>query len=417
MKRPVTQIVQRTHDRAPWLPASLVRAAVTLRNVVSETASGFAADRGLDLAGSLAFTTLLAAVPLLATFSLLLATFFRENVAEVFDLVNSILPYHAARVTENLREFVAESTAISGIGLLVLLVSSVRLIFIIEGVFNAVWGAPRRQRWLQRVAIYTFVLFALAMLVGAIGLGVRVLRRFPAGASIVSSPAAELLVPIVVVFVALGLLYKFLPNAYVRWAPAVIAAAAVSLLLELIRRLFGIYVGALSRMNLITGSLTLVLFSLLSVFLVWVLILIGVELTHVLQSRTGTRRRGEGPRAGRTENAVRMLLALAGGGIHTFRDLYHQQEAHSVEAEKVLDCLRQNRLIDGDDTRGYTLARPAEEITVAEVVEAISPNLYALTPRENDPVGEALEPLFLRLDAERRALLSATIEELRKKEK
>src|SRR5712691_2236681 len=120
MKRPVTMIVQRTRQKAPWAPAGLVRAVVTVRNVVVETVNGFHADRGMDLAASLAFTTLLLAVPLLAAFSLLLAAFFKENVAEIVDLVNRVLPYHAVRVSENLREFIAESTTISGIGLAVL---------------------------------------------------------------------------------------------------------------------------------------------------------------------------------------------------------------------------------------------------------------------------------------------------------
>jgi len=42
----------------------------SLRNIAMETFRGFRADRGLDLAGSLSFSTLLTAVPLLATFSL-----------------------------------------------------------------------------------------------------------------------------------------------------------------------------------------------------------------------------------------------------------------------------------------------------------------------------------------------------------
>ena len=55
--------------RQPW----------TLRGVPAETFRGFRADRGFDLAGSLAFTSILTAVPLLASLSLFLVTFFREN--------------------------------------------------------------------------------------------------------------------------------------------------------------------------------------------------------------------------------------------------------------------------------------------------------------------------------------------------
>jgi hypothetical protein len=65
----VTMVVKRAKSRAPFVPESLLRAVVTFREVVVETFRGFVADRGADLGGSLAFTTLLTAVPLLATFS------------------------------------------------------------------------------------------------------------------------------------------------------------------------------------------------------------------------------------------------------------------------------------------------------------------------------------------------------------
>lgn len=223
MKRPATRIVQRARERAPWAPTSLLRAGVAMGNVIEETYHGFRADRGLDLAGSLAFTTLLLAVPLLATFSLLIAAFFRENTSEIVDLVNRILPYHAARVSENLREFIAESTAISGVGLAVLLLSSIRLVFVVEGTFNAVWGAPRRRDWLPRIAIYSLMLLALALLVGAIGLGLRRLQGSPVGAVLLGSPAAEHALRFALEWVALTLLYRFLPNAYVHGSAAAVA--------------------------------------------------------------------------------------------------------------------------------------------------------------------------------------------------
>ena len=404
--RAITQLTRRAKRRLPVIPEPLLRAVVTLKEVVVETFRGFNADRGIDLAGSLAFTTLLTAVPLLATFSLFIAAFFQEKDTQILDVINQILPYHTARITQNLRDFVSESMAISTIGLIFLIVSSVRLIFIIEATFNAVWGAPKRRAWFSRMAIYTFVLIVLALLMGAIASGVGGLGSF----------AAFPTFPFLVEFAALTLLYRFLPNAHVHWTSAAIAGAVTAGLLELLRTIFGRYVETLSRMNLITGSLTLLMLTLVSVFFVWVLILLGVELTHVLQTKLRRRKRGILPgavKAGRAENAIRMLVRLAGGGPVRFRDLYKDQEASSVEAEKILDCLRENGLVHGSNAQGYELSIPPGDITVARVVEAISPNLYAITPDEEDKVCKVLQPLFDRMDAERRALLGATIADLR----
>jgi membrane protein len=409
----ITVVLERAKRRAPIVPEGLLRAFVTVREVVVETFRGFAADRGADLAGSLAFTTFLTAIPLLATFSLFLAAFFKEKNDQVLEMVNRILPYHTAKLTESLREFVDESTAISGIGLVTLIVASVRLIFIVEATFNAVWGAPKRRAWFQRIAIYSFALFSLALLMGAIGSGIQLLRRFSMLETVLVSPFAETVFPFAAEFAVLTLLYHYLPNAYVRWTSAALAGGFTAALLELLRTVFGKYVAMLSSMNLITGSLSLLLFALLSVYLVWVLILLGVELTHVLQTKIGkSRRRGSVP-AGRAENAIRMLLKLAEGGIHRLRELYHHQESSSVEAEKILDCLRDAGIVAGDVARGFALAAPPEKISVAQVVDAVSPNLYTITPEEDDKVVHVLQPLFARLDSERRALLGQTLADLK----
>lgn len=411
--RNITQITRRAKRKLPILPEPLLRALVTFREVFVATFRGFSADRGIDLAGSLAFTTLLTAVPLLATFSLFVATFFKEKDTQVLEFINNILPYHTARITESLRDFVAESVALSGIGLVFLIVASVRLIFIVEATFNAVWGAPKRRAWLSRIAIYTFVLFALALLMGGIGANVETLRRFALLDAVLGSPDAIAIFPFLVEFASLTLLYRLLPHAHVHWTSAALAGAAVAALLEVLRAFFAYYVDVLSRMNLITGSLSLLMLSLLSVFFVWVLILLGVELTHVIQTKLKRRRKGT-VKAGRAENAIRMLLRLATGGTHRFRDLYKDQEASSVEAEKILECLREAHLVEGTVGQGFALSERPEDITVAHVVEAISPDLYTITPEEEDGVVKILQPLFERLDAERRALLDATLADLQK---
>jgi membrane protein len=383
-----------------------------IRNIAVDTYDGFRADRGLDLAGSLSFATLLLSVPLLATFSLLLAAFFRENAAEIVDLADRVLPFHAARISENLKEFIAESTALTGVGVVVLLFSSIRMIFIVEGVFNAVWGAPRRRAWLPRIAIYSLVLLAGALLVGAIALGLRRIQDTGRAATLLGSSDSEHAFRFALQWGALTLLYRFLPNAYVRWNAAAVAGGIISIALEVLRGIFGLYVHALDTMNLITGYLALILLSLFSIYLLWVLILLGVEFTRAIQSHAG-RLPAEGTvRAGRTENAIRMLLRLSQGEAHAFRELYDDQEADATEAEKILHRLEAKGLVVGDTAGGYRLSRRPEKIRVAEVVDAISPNLYTINPRREDRIVLVLEPLFARLEKERRSLLGTTLADL-----
>ena len=387
-------------DRAGW----------SLLAVASETFRGFRADRGLDLAGSLAFTTILTAVPLLATFSLFLVTFFRENDEQILSIVNTLLPYQTAHLTQSMRDFIAESTAISGVGLLLLVVASVRLVFVVEGVFNAVWGAPRRRMSLTRMVLYTFALLALGLVLGGIGWGLRTVRH---SVDVDSGVKAVLLAaaPFLLKAFLLTLLFRYLPNARVRLGSAAVAGAAVALALELLRLAFGVYVETLLRMNLITGSLGFIFLAVLSLYLAWALILLGVELTHVLQTHVARAAGRLAPR-GRSERAVRMLLRMSSSVPSPLAEIEPEPDAPSAETLAILEDLQKAGLVEGGPEAGFRLARSGRKITVAQIVEALAPDLYLVNRQQEDRVALVLEPLFYRLDSERRTLLGATLAEL-----
>ena len=66
-------------------------------------------------------------------------------------------------------------------------------------------------------------------------------------------------------------------------------------------------------MNLITGSLGFIFLAILSLYFAWALILLGVELTHVLQTHVARAAGRLAPR-GRGERAIRMLLRMSSTG-------------------------------------------------------------------------------------------------------
>lgn len=381
--------------------------------IAKDTFRGFRADRGFDLAGSLAFTTLLTAVPLLATFSVFLVTFFRENDDQILTIVNALLPYQTAHLTQSMRDFIAESGAISGVGLAVVVVASVRLVFVVEGVFNAVWGAPRRRMSVARVVLYTFALFAFALVLGGIGWGLRAVRHSVHVDSGVKS-ALLTAAPFLLKAALLTLLFRYLPNTRVRLSAAAAGGAFVALALELLRVGFGVYVDAMMRVNLITGSLGFVFLAILSLYLAWALILVGVELTHVLQTHVALAAGGLAGQ-GRAERAIRMLLRMSSGQPVPLAEIQPDPDTPPAETIAILDDLQRASLIEGDAAAGYRLAIPSRRITVAHVVEALTPELYSVSPHREDRIALVLEPLFFRLEFERRALLNATIAELRRR--
>lgn len=379
------------------------------RRVAVQTAKGFFGDRGPDLAASLTFSTLLMAVPLAATFAILLATFFRENDLAILDAVNMALPYQSARITANLREFIDSAKTVSGVGVAVLVATSLRLIFIIEDTVNHVWGAPKRRRLLARMVVYTVGLFAGALLLGVFVSGIGQLRKQAAVENILASALFGRLFAALVVAAALTLLYRFLPNARVSWGSAALAAAIVSLSLRIIKIGFALYFTFFHTINIIYGSLSLILLLLLSLFFFWELVLAGVELTFVLDAGedASADRAGEG----RAESALRLLIALAGHADPVRIDDLKRELGRS-DLESIARQLAEDKLLSESDGQGWALARKLESIPLSRVVTAVSPDLLSVAPDGHDRIARILRRLFRKQSAEQQVLLTLTVAEL-----
>lgn len=376
-----------------------------------ETGRGFTADRGPDLAASLAFSTLLMAVPLAATFSLLLATFFQENDRAILDILRIVLPYQAVRATGNVQEFIESARAVSGIGLIVLLATSLRLIFVIENTVNAVWGAPKRKRWLARMAVYTLGLFVGALLIAVFFSGLHQLQSQILFKNILTSALFDRLASTLTVAAALTLLYKFLPNARVSWVAASFGGLVVSLALRVIKVGFALYFSIFNEINIIYGSLSLVFLSLIFLFLFWALVLLGVELTYVLGATAGAAAAKAGE--GRVERAVRLLLALERKkGPARLEELHREAGCSGAEITESVAHLQANDLIREERGRGFALGERLDRIPLSRVVSAVSPDLLAVTRENGDRVARILRRLFRKVVAEQRALLDLTLEEL-----
>jgi DNA-binding IscR family transcriptional regulator len=229
---------------------------------------------------------------------------------------------------------------------------------------------------------------------------------------LLNSPAIGAVVPFLLKAFFLTLLYRYVPNARVRLAPAAVAGATVALGLEILRGGFGLYVEALLRMNLIAGSLAFALFAIISLYFAWALILFGVELTHVLQ-RESSGAETERHREGRAEKAIRMLLRMSSVEPAPLKDLETNPDASPADTLAILEDLRKAGLIEGNAAAGFRLAASGRQITVARIIDALSPGLLHVNPHGQDRVAAVLEPLFDRLEAERRALLGTTLTQLR----
>jgi membrane protein len=258
-------------------------------------------DRCPQIAGSLAFTTLLAIVPVFAIVVALLssAPFFEQLLVQikVFLLLN-LVPEIAGRIiTVYMEEFARNAVRLTWMGVAVLFVSSVATMMLVERQIHAIWrDPPSRPLWV------TIVTYATLLVIGPLLIAVSVsLTTYLMSLSVaVDAPERAQgvmlqAVPTLVSTVAFMLLYKLVPHRRVQWRHAIVGAVTASVLFEGAKELFAIYVRNVPGYNVLYGAFVSLPFFLIWVYVSWLVVLFGAELTAALGNWKPRREKPHAP--------------------------------------------------------------------------------------------------------------------------
>jgi len=229
-------------------------------------------ERLPQAAGSLTFTTVLAAVPLLAV-SFALFThipWLRQAGATIQEqLLRGMLPADVGRmVLRHLGRFAANAHGLGWVGSLLLLAGAMLLLFTVENTLNRIWQVKKDRPLHRRLGIH------LAMLVtGPPALGASLwatswllaasagwLRTLPSWGAFALN-----LGPVLLGMACLASLFYFVPNTQVRRRDALAGGLLASIAFELGKRGFGAFVLAVPTYRTLYGA-----FAAVPVFLLWV---------------------------------------------------------------------------------------------------------------------------------------------------
>jgi membrane protein len=270
-------------------------------------------------ASALTFTTVLALVPffavVLSVFTALPAFAAFRHALEHW-LVDSLIPPGiATSVLGYLTQFAAKAGGLGWAGLAVLFFTALSLMLTIDRTLNGIWRASAARPFGQRVLLYWATLTLGPLVLGAIlaitsyvltasrgwlpGGGGSVTRLALAGAQFLLLTGG------------VTLLYRFVPNAPVKWRHALAGGLFVSVCLGLARWALGLYLSNVPAYSLIYGAFATVPILLLWIDLSWLIVLFGAVIAAYLPSLlAGVARRGGGP-GWEFQLAAEVLQALA----------------------------------------------------------------------------------------------------------
>jgi len=255
-------------------------------------------DRLLEMSSALAFTTILAIVPLLAvTLALMTAfPFFAdfEQALQTF-LRSQLMPEaFSETVMGYLDEFVAGASKLSAIGAVFLVVTSVMVIMSIDDALNDIWHVKKRRSIGQRFLIYWAVLtLGPLILGGTLWASTFVARQALAlpGSETLHVGSLVLWLPYLIGCVGFSLLFITVPNRKVKLIHALAGAVVTASLFELIKWALGIYFALFPTYTLIYGAFSVLPAFLLWVYFSWMAVLIGAIVAANLPEHTIIRHR------------------------------------------------------------------------------------------------------------------------------
>lgn len=266
---------------------------------------------------SLVYTTLLSVVPLLA---------FSFAILKGFGIFNQLEPYLSAllaplgeqgeMITNQILELVdnVRGSVLGGVGLAIFLYTAISTVQKVEESFNFVWCVAKPRNFARRFTEYMIVL-AVGPLVMVTALGVLTsIQSATVVQFILNNKAlgpvfvvAGKLVPYVLISGVFTFLYLFMPNTKVNFSSALVGGIAGGFMWATVGAIFATFVLYASRTAQIYAGFAVAISALIWLYLNWLILLIGAQLSFYHQRPAFLR---NGRREPRLSNAMRERLAL-----------------------------------------------------------------------------------------------------------
>lgn len=334
----------------------------------SREVAGFAYRRGTEVnlpqvAASLTFTTVLSIVPLVAVALALFTAFplFSDFRGAIENMVLKALPGQISdTVLRYVNDFASKATRLTAFGLIFLGFTALTMIMTVDRVLNDIWRVRHRRPLAQRILIYWAILTLGPILIGASltassylwSLSADAIKQMPRGLRSVLDYA-----PLVVSGFAYAALYVFVPNRRVRWRDALIGGFIAALLAELLKSLFGQFIGRGSATSIYGAFAALPVFF-LWLFLSWYVLLFGAAIAATLPRLTATRFVDE-RRAGDAFVTATALLKIL---LDARLDNHAATSGGDLAARVRSDRVDSDRLLESLEKLGYVrqLANPGQ---------------------------------------------------------
>ena len=332
----------------------------------------FFRDRCIVDASALSYVTILSLVPLIVvTFSLFSAfaslAALRERILDY--LLKFMVPGSASAVANYITGFMAKAKAMGLGGLVALFSLAFSLFAASEQSLSKIWKVKRSRTYINRIFVFTNILFWVPLLLGAsFYLSTKVAFIPYLGGF---SRIYFTLLPLVISWVAFSFFLFIVPPCRVKLSAAVVGGGVSALLWELAKHLFDIFVThtfSIKAFSVLYGSLMFFPVFLIWIYLCWVITLLGAEVSYAVHY--GGNWDDGRPCVAGFFTSLALLVRLARGFVEGKGPIREEDLAVGIGLEAtrgILEVLvKEGIVIEAEE--GYVLARPPESLLIRDLL-------------------------------------------------
>ena len=367
----------------------------------------FTDDRCFESAGSLSYTSILSIVPFAAVVFAVLAAFpiFDQWTEQLTDFVfKNFVPDVANNLENNLRSFAESARTLPAKGIIALLLSVGLTMWTVENAFNRIWRVPSPKPKLIRFLVYWGLLTIGSLLMVsllALNSALSVYINFASYAPLFLESFGLIMAPVLLELILFTCAYWLIPHSTVPLRFAFVGGILATLLFELLKWLFVIYLRSVSYEH-IYGALAVLPIALIWLYLVWVVILLSASVTATLSSfryRPKEFRAAKGNHFFWVLRLITRFIDADKTKVHlSFENLTKLEPNISEPMLRLyLGGLSKIELVQCDNHDHWWFRRPLNEFTLKDLHQGMNlrvPMDPATVPTHGDHVDERILPII-----------------------
>lgn len=393
----------------------------------------FFADNCLLHASALAFTTILSFIPFLAVMFALLKGFGAEVDLEI--LVLNHLALGSEEVVDAIFTYISNTsmTKLGTFGIIFLLLTVLTLLNSIEKSFNHIWRVKETRSMARLFSDYlSITIFGPILILAAISMTTtlesQALVQYLIGMDVIGIIILTLfkVVPFLAMWAVFIGLYLFMPNTRVSPRAALLGGAFGGILWQLLQWAYVTFQIGVTRNNAIYGTMAALPVFMLWIYISWVIVLLGLEVTFAIQNFRTIRLELRGDKLsadGREAAALAILLSATAAFVKGEKPLTVDEFTLSLNLAPrftqqslsfLVHCGFLNEVAQGKDTlNAYQPAIDVGSLSLHEVLQRMRREGDDLKLVRMGSSGRVIEELQLRLlAAQSSTLAGVTLREL-----